>query len=177
MGFLEGPGRSNHEKCISSVSAKFEGELHVNKLQRHISELIETKGNDLYRYKGVLAVKGMDKKFVFNGVHMLFSGGFSTSTWQEGEVRECRFVFIGKHLDKQALKDGIMNCKVDGELRFKVGDAVQAKVKKWRRGRVIKIWDEGNPYRIELQGPNKKNVWGPFDEDEYVRAIPSTQRA
>jgi len=174
--FLEGPGHSNHEKCISSVSAKFEGELHVNKLQRFISELIQTKGEDLYRYKGVLAVKGKDNKFVFQGVHMLFNCGFNVSTWQEDEVRECRFVFIGKHLDKQALKEGIMSCKVDGELRFKVGDEVEANCGEWRRGKVIKIWDEGNPYRIELHGQGE-NVWGPFDEDEFVRAFPFKQRA
>ncbi len=31
---------------------------------------------NLFRYKGVLAVRGMKKKFVFQGVHMIFSGQF-----------------------------------------------------------------------------------------------------
>ena len=46
------------------------------------------KGEDLFRYKGVLAVKGMDQKFVFQGVHMLFGGGFSSEVppWKEGET-------------------------------------------------------------------------------------------
>ena len=47
------------------------------------------------RYKGVLAVKGEDKKFVFQGVGMMFSGGFVDTVWKPEETRECRFVFIG----------------------------------------------------------------------------------
>ena len=68
------------------MSSKFEGELNVNKLERW-SEFNETKAEDLFRYKGVLAVKGMDKKFVFQGVHMLFGGSFSEDIglWKEGE--------------------------------------------------------------------------------------------
>ena len=36
------------------------------------------------------------------------------------------------------------------ELRFKVGDQVQANVGSWTRGVIRKLWDEGNAYRIEL---------------------------
>ena len=53
-------------------------------------------------------------------------------------------------------------------MRFKVGDKVQANVGKWMNGVVVKQWDEGNPYRIELQVG--KNVWGPIDADDFVRA-------
>merc|ERR1740121_2623589 len=80
-----------------------------------------TKATDLFRYKGVMAVKGMEQKFVFQGVHMIFSGNFNATKWKATEKRECRFVFIGRNLDKQALIDGVMACKVEGELRFKVG--------------------------------------------------------
>ena len=37
-------------------------------------------------------------------------------------------------------------------------------------GTVIKEWDQGNAYRIELQDGNKTNVWGPIDEDNFVKA-------
>ena len=37
-------------------------------------------------------------------------------------------------------------------------------------GIVLKTWDQGNCYRIELQDDNKTNVWGPVDEDACVRA-------
>ena len=41
-------------------------------LQNWIGELMRTKGTDLFRYKGILAVKGLAHKFVFQGVHMIF---------------------------------------------------------------------------------------------------------
>ncbi len=40
---------------------------------------------------------------------------------------------------------------------------------KWEVGTVIKTWDQGNPYRIEIDGSGK-NVWGPEDRDICVRA-------
>ena len=65
-----------------------------------------------------LAVKGMNEKFVFQGVHMLFSGDFSDEIglWKDGETRECRFVFIGKNLDHQALLDGLMECRAEASI-------------------------------------------------------------
>ncbi|CAK9081645.1 COBW domain-containing protein 2 (Cobalamin synthase W domain-containing protein 2) [Durusdinium trenchii] len=169
--FLDTEGEHQHDQTVSSCSCKFEGELNVNKLQDWISDLIQNKGTDLFRYKGVLAVKGRDRKFVFQGVHMLFSGGFSDNRWQADEVRESRFVFIGRNLDKEELLSQVKACKV-GELRFKVGDQVEAKVDggRWQRGKILRQWDEGNPYRIELDDREKTNVWGPVDEDDFVRA-------
>eukprot|EP00416_Gambierdiscus_australes_P033436 CAMPEP_0171109406 /NCGR_PEP_ID=MMETSP0766_2-20121228/70757_1 /TAXON_ID=439317 /ORGANISM="Gambierdiscus australes, Strain CAWD 149" /LENGTH=359 /DNA_ID=CAMNT_0011571139 /DNA_START=162 /DNA_END=1241 /DNA_ORIENTATION=+ len=168
--FLDTSGEHQHDLSVSSCSCKFEGELNVNRLQDWISDIIKSKGTDLFRYKGVLAVKGMTQKFVFQGVHMLFSGGFSDAEWKAGEPHECRFVFIGRNIDKQALMDGVMRCQVTKELRFKLGDEVEANVGVWTRGKIIRLWDEGNPYRIELQDGEKTNVWGPEDDDQWVRA-------
>jgi len=170
--FLNTEQDHQHDLSVTSCSAKFEGELNVNKLQRWISEIIQTKSNDLFRYKGVLAVKGKTEKFVFQGVHMLFSGSFDEygRKWKKEEKRECRFVFIGRSLDHKALIDGFMNCRAKEKLRFKVGDAVEANVGRgWTKGVIIAVWDDGNPYRIQLQDEEKTNVWGPVDEDSYVR--------
>ncbi len=62
-----------------------------------------------YRYKGIIAVKGFDEKFVFQGVHMLFDGDFM-GQWKEGEKRESKFVFIGKGLDREELTEGFRKC-------------------------------------------------------------------
>jgi G3E family GTPase len=53
----------------------------LGKLQNWISELIQTKSNDLYRYKGVINVVGMNNPYVFQGVHMLFTGNFIKDGW------------------------------------------------------------------------------------------------
>lgn len=129
------------------------------------------KGQDLFRYKGVLAVKGMDQKFVFQGVHMLFGGDFSKEIglWKKGEDRECRFVFIGRNLDHEELQKGLMECLAE-ELRFNVGDKVYANIGEFTEGRILKCWDEGNPYRVEIQNNEKSNVWVPIDNDHFVRS-------
>ena len=167
--FLDTEAEHEHDERVTSTSSKFEGALNVNKLERWIGELMRDKGEDLFRYKGVLAVKGMDKKFVFQGVHMLFGGGFSSEVapWKEGETRECRFVFIGRDLDHEELQQGLMDCKAE-ELRFKVGDTVYANIGEFTEGRILKCWDEGNPYRVEIQNEERSNVWVPIDSNDYV---------
>ena len=170
--FLDTDAEHEHDQRVTSTSAKFEGELNVNKLERWIGGLMRDKSEDLFRYKGVLAVKGMDEKYVFQGVHMLFGGKFSEDIglWKEGEKRECRFVFIGRDLDHEALESGLMECLAE-DLRFNVGDTVYANIGQFTEGKILKCWDQGNPYRVEIQNEEKSNVWVPVDSDEFVRSV------
>ena len=169
--FLDTESEHEHDERVTSTSMKFEGELNVNKLERYIGKLMREDGENLFRYKGVLAVKGVDEKYVFQGVHMLFGGDYSRDIglWKEGETRECRFVFIGKDLDHEALQKGLLECQAE-ELRFNVGDTVYANIGEFTEGRILRTWDEGNPYRVEIQNEEKSNVWVPIDNDDYVRA-------
>jgi G3E family GTPase len=167
--FLDIDAEHEHDQRVTSISSKFEGSLNVNKLNRWIGKIIDEKGTDLFRYKGILSVKGMDNKFVFQGVHMLFGGAYSGELkWEKDDKRECTFVFIGRDLDHKALEAGFMNCRAE-ELRFKAGDMIYANVGEFTKGKILKCWDEGNPYRVELQDKEKKNVWVPIDDDEYIR--------
>ena len=77
-----------------------------------------------------------------------------------GETRECRFVFIGRDLDHEELQQGLMDCKAE-ELRFKVGDTVYANIGEFTEGRILKCWDEGNPYRVEIQERGEIKCLGP----------------
>ena len=169
--FLDTEAEHEHDDRVTSTSMKFEGELNVNKLERYIGSLMREHAENLFRYKGVLAVKGVDEKYVFQGVHMLFGGDYSRDIglWKQGETRECRFVFIGRDLDHEALQKGLMECQAE-DLRFNVGDRVYANVGKFTEGKIIKTWDQGNPYRVEIQNEEKSNVWVPIDNDEFVRA-------
>ena len=171
--FLDTSAEHEHDQRVTSTSSKFEGELNVNKLEKWIGSLMRDKAEDLFRYKGVLAVKGMEEKFVFQGVHMLFGGDFSKEIglWKEDEKRECRFVFIGRDLDHDALQEGLMDCVAE-DLRFDVGDTIYANLghSEFTEGKILKCWDQGNPYRVEIQNEEKSNVWVPIDDDDYVRA-------
>ena len=167
--FLDIDAEHEHDQRVTSISSKFEGSLNVNRLNRWIGKIIDEKGTDLFRYKGILSVKGMDNKFVYQGVHMLFGGAYSQELmWKEGDKRECTFVFIGRDLNHEELEAGLMKCKAE-ELRFKVGDIIFANVGEFTKGKIVKCWDEGNPYRVEIQDEEKKNVWVPIDDEEYIR--------
>jgi len=169
--FLDEDGEHMHDESVTSVAIKKIGDpVNVNLMQRWIQRLVTVDGANLYRYKGVLAVKGMDEKFVFQGVGMIFNGGFDDKKWEVPESeRESRFVFIGKNLDHELLREGFMACRVTEELRFKIGDAVEANVGQFQKGKIVKLWDEGNAYRIQLDNNDKVNVWAPIDIDAYVR--------
>jgi len=166
--FLDTDAEHEHDQRVTSTSSKFEGELNVNKLEKWIGNLMENKAQDLFRYKGVLAVKGMNQKFVFQGVHMLFGGDYSEDfIWKDGEKRECRFVFIGRDLNHEDLQAGLMECKAE-KLRFKEGDTVLANIGEFTEGKILKCWDQGNPYRVEIQNQERTNVWVPIDNDQFV---------
>lgn len=159
------------------MSVKFEGELLITGLEMWIDDLMRSKGADLFRYKGVMAVKEEPTKYIFQGVGMLFSGEQSQFAWGPDETRECRFVFIGRNLNKKELIDGIMACKVPEVLRFKVGDKVGAKRGGgYAPGIVRGLWEDGYPYLIELVDPvtlgpgDGTHVLGPMDNDMFVKA-------
>jgi len=56
-------------------------------------------------------VKGMPQKYVFQGIHMIFTGT-PQKLWEEGEERRCKFCFIGKDLNREELTTGFMACMV-----------------------------------------------------------------
>ena len=63
-----------HDNSVSSIGFKFSDcDLSLGHLQEFIRSLMIDQGKDLYRYKGVISVKGMDKRFVFQGVHMILA--------------------------------------------------------------------------------------------------------
>ena len=59
--------------------------------------------------KGILNFKGTDKRFVFQGVHMLFDGK-QDREWKPGENRSSQLIFIGRNLNRQELEEGFRSC-------------------------------------------------------------------
>ncbi len=98
-----------HNEAVTSVGISNPGDLDGKKLNEWISELLRVKGGDIYRMKGVLAVKGSNKRLVFQGVHMLFDAKFDRE-WKSGEARSNTLVFIGKNLDRAALTEAFKAC-------------------------------------------------------------------
>jgi G3E family GTPase len=93
------------EAGIRGVSLSLDRPVDGIKVTQWLNDLIQTKGPDILRAKGILDVKGEDRRLVFQAVHMIMEGDFQRP-WGEGERRHSRLVFIGRDLDEAALKAG-----------------------------------------------------------------------
>lgn len=110
-GFLADHQEHQHDDRVSSVGINVKGEVCQTKLNDWLGWLLKEKGVDIFRTKGILAVKDMPQKFVFQAVHMAFSGA-PQKEWKVGEEKRCKLTFIGKNLNREELEGGFKNCLV-----------------------------------------------------------------
>jgi len=108
--FLEEDAHEHeHDSDVYSVGITIPGELDDKKLNTWIRELLMQEGPDIFRMKGVLNIKGDPRRFVFQGIHMLFDGR-PDRPWGKGEERENKLIFIGRKLNRERLEDGFRKC-------------------------------------------------------------------
>ena len=107
-----GPGHE-HDASVSSVGIEDAAELDPKRLNAWLGELLQTRGEDLFRCKGILNFRGSSKRVVFQGVHMLLESN-ADRAWRPGEARFNRLVFIGRNLDREALVTGFRSCHASG---------------------------------------------------------------
>ncbi|KAJ0427832.1 putative cobW/HypB/UreG, nucleotide-binding domain, cobalamin (vitamin B12) biosynthesis CobW [Helianthus annuus] len=100
-----------HDSAVSSVSIVSEGTLDLDELDDWLERLVEEKGDDLYRMKGVLSVSDSETRYVFQGVHSTLDG-CPGKPWGPDEKRVNKLVFIGRNLDESALRKGFKGCLV-----------------------------------------------------------------
>ena len=99
-----------HDDEVGSFSIEKDGDLDEKKLQTWISKLLREKGVDIFRMKGFLSIAGESNRFVFQGVHMIFSGK-PDRPW--GSLpRRNQLVFIGRNLDENEIRKDFENCLV-----------------------------------------------------------------
>jgi len=101
-------GSHHHETEISSVGIEDVRELNPDKVNEWLSYLLQSRGQDILRMKGVLNFRGEARRYVFHGVHMIFDGQLERP-WNSGP-RGNRLVFIGRNLDRQELEAGFESC-------------------------------------------------------------------
>ena len=99
-----------HDESVTSVGIELPGEMDHKKLNKWMGDLLMRRGPDIFRMKGILAIRGADERFVFQGVHMLFDGK-PGDAWAPGEPRTSQLVFIGRNLDRAALTQGFLACR------------------------------------------------------------------
>jgi G3E family GTPase len=101
-----------HDDDVTSVGIVAHGDLDVKRLNEWLSALLRTQGTDIFRMKGVLSIHNEARRFVFQGVHMLFDGQ-PDRPWGD-EPRINKLIFIGRNLDRTALDTAFRACLVAG---------------------------------------------------------------
>jgi G3E family GTPase len=101
----------HHDDAVQSFVFRAGQPLDGVKLEEFLSSMIQVYGNDLLRYKGVLALKDNPHRVVFQGVHMLMGGDLGRP-WGADEPRESVMVFIGRNLPKDVFLQGLEQCLV-----------------------------------------------------------------
>ncbi|MCC3373705.1 GTP-binding protein [Cohnella sp. REN36] len=107
-GFLEDDDHE-HDDEVTSVFLRETRPLDLNKVERFINEWLMDHGVDTFRYKGVLNIKGMKKRVVFQGIHMLFSS-YPDRDWKQDDVPTSEFVVVGRNLDEDWFREQFAGC-------------------------------------------------------------------
>jgi len=94
----------HHEDDISSIGISDPRALDPVKVNQWFDYLLKTRGQDIFRMKGVLNVKGEERRQVFHGVHMMFDAQAERPWGSTPRVNS--LVFIGRDLDRAELEAG-----------------------------------------------------------------------
>jgi G3E family GTPase len=94
----------HHQDDIRSIGISDPRPLDPTKLNQWLDYLLKTRGQDIFRMKGVLNVKGEDRRQVFHGVHMMFDAQ-PERPWGAAP-RVSNLVFIGRDLDRAEFEAG-----------------------------------------------------------------------
>jgi G3E family GTPase len=104
-----GEDAHEHDETVTSVAIVESGQVDGDRLNAWLGELLRYQGQDIFRMKGILNIAGEDRRFVFQGVHMLFDGR-PDRPWKPNETRKNELVFIGRNLDEAALRGDFRSC-------------------------------------------------------------------
>ena len=100
-----------HDETVTSVAIVDAGAIDGNKFSDWIEELLRTQGPNIFRTKGILNIAGDNKRFVFQGVHMVFDGR-PDRPWKATETPKNELVFIGRNLNENQLLEDFRRCLV-----------------------------------------------------------------
>jgi G3E family GTPase len=98
-----------HDEDMQSVSLRTDQALDPDKFFPWVQDLVQKEGPSILRCKGILSFKDDPNRFVFQGVHMILDGDHQRS-WNEGETRESRIIFIGRKLPEERIRQGFASC-------------------------------------------------------------------
>ncbi|GAA4033229.1 GTP-binding protein [Actimicrobium antarcticum] len=101
-----------HDEDIRSFVFRSLRPFDPDRLEDFLARILTVYSRDLLRYKGILYVKEIEQRFVFQGVHMLKASRVG-KPWLINETPETVIVFIGRKLPGDLFLNGLANCLTD----------------------------------------------------------------
>ena len=105
------PAHHAHDDDVKSFVFRAERPFNAAKLEDFLGSIVQVYGPKMLRYKGVLHMKGSERKVVFQGVHQLMGSDLGPK-WVPGEKKMSKMVFIGIDLPRDILLQGLEGCLV-----------------------------------------------------------------
>jgi G3E family GTPase len=98
-----------HDDDVKSFVFRSSKPFNPAKLEDFLGAIVQVYGPKMLRYKGVLYMKGSDRKVIFQGVHQLMGSDLGPK-WAPGEAKGSKVVFIGIDLPRDVLVQGLEQC-------------------------------------------------------------------
>jgi G3E family GTPase len=98
-----------HNDNIGAFVFKSDKPFDPERLEEFLGGVVQVYGPDLLRYKGILYMKGINKRMLFQGVHMLM-GAEPGKPWLANEKKTTKMVFIGRKLPQEIFTKGLEQC-------------------------------------------------------------------
>ena len=105
------PHHHHHDDDVKSFVFRSMRAFNPAKLEDFLGSVVQVYGPRLLRYKGVLYMKGTDRKVVFQGVHQMMGSDLGPA-WGAGEKKNSKLVFIGIDLPRDIFLQGLEQCLV-----------------------------------------------------------------
>ncbi|WP_053845768.1 CobW family GTP-binding protein [Paracidovorax avenae] len=99
----------HHDDDVKSFVYRADRPFDPAKLEDFLGAIVNIYGPRMLRYKGVLHMKGTERKVIFQGVHQLMGSDLGPQ-WAEGEQRQSKMVFIGIDLPQDIFRQGLEQC-------------------------------------------------------------------
>ncbi len=96
----------HHDDDVKSFVYRANRPFDPAKLEDFLGAIVQIYGPKMYRYKGVLDMKGTNRKVIFQGVHQLMGSDLGPE-WGADEARVSKMVFIGVDLPREILEQGL----------------------------------------------------------------------
>ncbi|MDP3955646.1 MAG: GTP-binding protein [bacterium] len=100
-----------HDEDVQSVVLRASKSLSKFSFDKWLGEHIVLRADDLYRYKGIIAIDGKNARTVVQGVHAYFDMR-DGDQWLPDEDRESILVVIGRDLNSELLRESFKNCQI-----------------------------------------------------------------